>query len=218
MIPQTKYRFRASCINSFGLSQFSWASEECETLAFGHSNITIQSDLFEKLLNNRWDLIKSNQQWILVKKPIEECKSIIVKKFEETKKSDQLSNQVRRSPVKPVITQPILHKIEESSETEAAKKIVQKSAKIEAAKKIVEEPSKTDINEKEPVKQIPSFKYAVEIVQKKIREEKIENKNENENKQKGQKSNAFEKFKQAYLAQQQQKPPAEPKTKYLQLY
>ena len=115
LIPNTKYRFRASCINSFGFSQFSWASEECETLTFGNSNITIQSELVEKLLSHHYDLIKTNQQWILIKKSNEEPKSIIIKKSEETKKSDQLGIQVIKPVVKP---QPILQKIEESAERE----------------------------------------------------------------------------------------------------
>ena len=216
LIPNTKYRFRASCINSFGFSQFSWASEECETLTFGNSNITIQSELVEKLLSHHYDLIKTNQQWILIKKSNEEPKSIIIKKSEETKKSDQLGIQVIKPVVKP---QPILQKIEESAENDEAKIIIDEPIKTKIKSETETETESTDF-EKEKTKKIPSFKYAVEIVQKKIKEEKTEKKDENnENEQKPKKPNAFEKFKQAYLSQQEQKQkPSEPKTKYLQLY
>ncbi len=35
LMPETKYRFRVSCINSIGTSPYSWASEEIKTLAHG---------------------------------------------------------------------------------------------------------------------------------------------------------------------------------------
>ncbi len=64
----TSYRFRVSCINTIGISSYSWASEEITTLAPGESKLTIDHEQAEQLLKNQYNLEKRSQQYVLVKK------------------------------------------------------------------------------------------------------------------------------------------------------
>ena len=66
--PQTKYIFRVSCINTIGVSSYSWASEQIETLALGQSKITIDQDKIESLLKDQYILDKKSEQKILLRK------------------------------------------------------------------------------------------------------------------------------------------------------
>jgi serine/threonine protein kinase len=66
--PLSNYRFRVSCINTIGISSYSWASEEVTTLAPGESKITIDHSQVEKLLKNQYNLEKRSQQLVLVRK------------------------------------------------------------------------------------------------------------------------------------------------------
>ena len=64
--PNTRYRFRVSCINTIGISAYSWASEEIQTLETGAPGIKIDHDLAEKLLKNQYKLDKRAHQLKLV--------------------------------------------------------------------------------------------------------------------------------------------------------
>ena len=66
--PLTNYRFRVSCVNTIGVSAFSWASEEVTTLQPGQSKISIDHDLAQKLLKNQYNLERRSQQLVLIKK------------------------------------------------------------------------------------------------------------------------------------------------------
>lgn len=195
--PLTKYRFRVSCINSFGFSQYSWASEECETLPFGYSNITIESKLFEDLLDNRYDLLKSEQQWMLVKKPKEERKQIKI--IEETKSDSKkpLLKQKTPTPPRQEIPAPEPIKPQQSFSFANTVTAVTQTNKIKEnilrLKEAIAKPTKP----RDPT-ELPSLEIELNDANKS-------------------KSNEFEKFKTAYLSSHQEKP--KPKTpKYLQLY
>lgn len=71
----TNYRFRVSCINTIGISSYSWASEEITTLPEGQSKLTIDHNQAQTLLKNQYNLEKRSQQFILVKKLDEELSS-----------------------------------------------------------------------------------------------------------------------------------------------
>jgi hypothetical protein len=70
--PRTKYRFRVSCINSIGVSAFSWASEEVTTADSSESSdkLVIDYALVESLLDQQYNLEKRGiqQQLVLIKK------------------------------------------------------------------------------------------------------------------------------------------------------
>ncbi len=68
LLPNTTYRFRVSCINTIGVSSYSWASEEFTTLPAGAGTITIDHDQAEKLLTNQYNLEKRSQQLVLIRK------------------------------------------------------------------------------------------------------------------------------------------------------
>lgn len=70
--PLTNYRFRVSCINTIGVSSYSWASEEVTTLAPGESKLTIEHNQVQALLMNQYNLEKRSQQLVLVKRLDEE--------------------------------------------------------------------------------------------------------------------------------------------------
>jgi hypothetical protein len=72
LMPFTSYRFRVSCINTIGVSSYSWASEEITTLAPGESKITIDHEQAQKLLKNQYSLEKRSQQLVLIRKLDEE--------------------------------------------------------------------------------------------------------------------------------------------------
>jgi serine/threonine protein kinase len=72
LMPFTSYRFRVSCINTIGVSSYSWASEEITTLAPGESKITIDHEQAQKLLKNQYNLEKRSQQLVLIRKLDEE--------------------------------------------------------------------------------------------------------------------------------------------------
>jgi serine/threonine protein kinase len=93
--PLTNYRFRVSCINTIGVSSYSWASEEVTTLAHGKSKITIDNDQAEKLLKNQYNLEKRSQQLVLVKKLDEDLKTINYKK---TDIDDEFRIQMNHNP------------------------------------------------------------------------------------------------------------------------
>ena len=78
--PLTNYRFRVSCVNTIGVSAFSWASEEVTTLAPGETKISIDHDQAQKLLKNQYNLERRSQQLVLVKKLDDESKDIHYKK------------------------------------------------------------------------------------------------------------------------------------------
>ena len=81
--PLTTYRFRVSCINTIGVSSYSWASEEVTTLKAGKSKITIDNNQAEKLLKNQYNLEKRSQQLVLIKKLDEDLKDICYKNSKE---------------------------------------------------------------------------------------------------------------------------------------
>ncbi len=71
--PRTKYRFRVSCINSIGVSAYSWASEEMTTAdaaTASNNKLVIDYALVETLLDQQYNLEKrgSTHQLVLVKK------------------------------------------------------------------------------------------------------------------------------------------------------
>jgi len=69
LLPNTTYRFRVSCINTIGVSSYSWASEEVTTLPEGNTtSFTIDRDQAHKLLMNQYNLEKRSQQLVLIKK------------------------------------------------------------------------------------------------------------------------------------------------------
>ncbi|CAM6005231.1 unnamed protein product [Sphagnum balticum] len=67
----TTYRFRVSCINSVGVSAYSWASEEVTT-ASTPGKLIIDHTLVEALLETQYNLEKRAQQLVLVKKQSED--------------------------------------------------------------------------------------------------------------------------------------------------
>lgn len=68
--PSTTYRFRVSCINSVGVSSYSWASEEIVTNdAANNKKLVIDYEMADKLLEEQYNLEKRQQQLMLVKKP-----------------------------------------------------------------------------------------------------------------------------------------------------
>ena len=77
--PLSNYRFRVSCINTIGISSYSWASEEITTLAPGESKITIDTSQVQKLLNNQYNLEKRSQKLVLVKKLDDNLKDVSYK-------------------------------------------------------------------------------------------------------------------------------------------
>lgn len=87
--PETTYRFRVSCINTIGVSSYSWASEEVTMLPPGQSKITIDHEQAEKLLHNQYNLEKRSQQLILVKKLDEKLKDTKYKHSSDTFKLQQ---------------------------------------------------------------------------------------------------------------------------------
>lgn len=95
LLPLTSYRFRVSCINTVGVSSYSWASEEVTTLAPGKSKITIDTEQAEKLLKNQYNLEKRSQQLVLVKKLDEELNEISYKKADV---DDQFRLQMNHNP------------------------------------------------------------------------------------------------------------------------
>ncbi|CAF0740265.1 unnamed protein product [Brachionus calyciflorus] len=66
--PLTPYRFRVSCINTIGISAYSWASEEVTTLSPGESKITIDQDQIEALIKDQYNLEKRSEQNVLIRK------------------------------------------------------------------------------------------------------------------------------------------------------
>lgn len=78
--PLTNYRFRVSCINTIGISSYSWASEEITTLAEGESKLTIDHAQAQTLLKNQYNLEKRSQQFVLVKKLDEELMDVSYKR------------------------------------------------------------------------------------------------------------------------------------------
>lgn len=74
--PLTKYRFRVSCINTVGISSYSWASEEVTTLAPGESKITIDNTQVQNLLKNQYNLEKRSQNLVLVRKLKDDLKDV----------------------------------------------------------------------------------------------------------------------------------------------
>jgi hypothetical protein len=70
----TGYRFRISCVNTVGVSAYSWASEEIKTPGPDEPGITIDHEQAENLLKNQYNLEKRSQQLVLVKKLDDELK------------------------------------------------------------------------------------------------------------------------------------------------
>ena len=72
-----------SCINTIGISSYSWASEEITTLAPGESKITIDNTQVQKLLKNQYNLEKRSQKLVLVRKLDEDLKDVNYKRSDE---------------------------------------------------------------------------------------------------------------------------------------
>jgi serine/threonine protein kinase len=71
----TTYRFRVSCINSIGVSAYSWASEEVTTAAVNAAlpnKLVIDHRHVEALLDTQYNLERRAQQLVLVKKQSDE--------------------------------------------------------------------------------------------------------------------------------------------------
>jgi serine/threonine protein kinase len=81
--PLTKYRFRVSCINTVGISSYSWASEEITTLAPGESKISIDNTQVQKLLRNQYNLEKRSQNLVLVRKLSDDLKDVNYKRSDD---------------------------------------------------------------------------------------------------------------------------------------
>lgn len=74
------YRFRVSCINTIGVSSYSWGSEEVTMLSSGsQSTIKIDHEQAEKLLQNQYNLEKRSQQLVVVRKLEESLKDVSYK-------------------------------------------------------------------------------------------------------------------------------------------
>ena len=81
LLPNTTYRFRVSCINTIGVSSYSWASEEITThpqqdTTDSSKTITIDHEQAQKLLMNQYNLEKRSQQLVLIKKLDHDLKNI----------------------------------------------------------------------------------------------------------------------------------------------
>lgn len=71
----TGYRFRVSCVNTVGVSAYSWASEEIKTLGPDEApTLNINHEQAQQLLKNQYNLEKRSQQLVLVRKLDEELK------------------------------------------------------------------------------------------------------------------------------------------------
>ena len=78
--PAATYRFRVSCINTIGVSSYSWGSEEVTMLAADSQAVMrIDREQAEKLLRNQYNLERRSQQLVVVRRLEESLKDVSYK-------------------------------------------------------------------------------------------------------------------------------------------
>ena len=155
--------------------------------------------------------MKNGEQYILVKKPYEEPKSII-KKLDERKEEIKKSDPIQI--IKPLVIKPLV-KTESVNNLKIIEEIVEIDTKEEAVdiNNSNDNSDTNDTNNEESTSSNESLSYSETLLEKFRRSvQKVKDQT------KGPKGNAFEKFKEAYMTGATAPNKPVEKSKYLQLY